>query len=71
MFIILLLCMCMSDAHVIIKYDKSNQNLLILINYHFYCQIFMVSGWQPIDIGPRSLEEMANSLSECKVLKYC
>lgn len=30
----------------------------------------MVSGWKPIDIGPRSLEEMTNSLSECKVLKY-
>lgn len=27
-------------------------------------------GWKPIDIGPRSLEEMTNSLSECKKLMW-
>lgn len=32
------------------------------------CQICVVSGWQPVDIGPRSLEEMTYFLSECKVL---
>lgn len=29
---------------------------------------FSFPGWQPVDIGPRSLEEMINLLSRCKVI---